>query len=95
MAQHRQLTQPNDPNQDIWSYHELLQINPIVFGDHLVVILQVPLVHISLRMNVYEVYNVLILHPVYRKLFIILEKAHIWHPHLIVIMPIFCQNVTC
>ena len=42
MAQHPQLASPNDPNKDTWSYYNLFQINPIVFDDHLVVILQVP-----------------------------------------------------
>ena len=38
MAQHPQLPLPNDPNKDIWSYHELHQINSIVFDDHLVIV---------------------------------------------------------
>ena len=43
MAQHPHLALPNDPNQDLWSYCKLLQINPVVFHDHLIIILQVPL----------------------------------------------------
>ena len=52
MAQHTELALPNDPNKYISSYYELLQVNPIVFDDHLVVILQVPLID-----KVYKVYN--------------------------------------
>ena len=59
----------NDPNQDIWSYCELLHINPIVFDDHLVITLQVLLVDKFLIMNVYKIYNLLILHPVLQKTF--------------------------
>ena len=44
---------PNDPNQDMWSYYELLNIKLVVFDDHLVVIWQVPLVDKSFIMNVY------------------------------------------
>ena len=44
MAQHPWLPLPNDPNQDMWSYYELLWINPMVLDDDLVNILKVPLV---------------------------------------------------
>ena len=47
----------------LWSYYDLLQINPIVFDAHLVVILQTPLINKSLIMNVHEVYNLPILDP--------------------------------
>ena len=67
MAQYTWLALLNDPNQDIWSYYELLWINPIVFDDFLVSILQVPLVDKSLIMNVYKGYNLLIFHPVLQK----------------------------
>ena len=42
-----------NPNQDISSYYELHQLNQIIFYDHLVIILQVPMVNKSLIMNVY------------------------------------------
>ena len=68
MAQNPKLAFPNGPNQDIWSYYKLLWIHLIVFHDHLVVILQVPLV----IMNVYKVYNLPVLHHVWWKSFDIL-----------------------
>ena len=34
MTQHPQLALSKDPNIDISSYYELLQINPVVFDDH-------------------------------------------------------------
>ena len=67
MAQHPQSALPSDPNQYIWRYYELFQINPIVFDDHLFI--QVPLVDKSLIMNVYKVYNLPILHPTLQKTF--------------------------
>ena len=42
-------------------------VSPVVFDDHLVVILQVPLVDKYLIMNVYIIYNLSILHPVMKK----------------------------
>ena len=39
------------------------------FDDHLVVILQLPIVDKSLIMNIYKVYNLPILHPVLQKTF--------------------------
>ena len=58
---------PNTPDKDIWSYYELLLVSPVDTDEHLVVIIQVPLVDKSLIMNVYEVYHFPILHPVLKK----------------------------
>ena len=52
MAQDPQMALPNGPQQDIWTCYELLQINLIVLDDHLVGILQLPLVDKSHIMNV-------------------------------------------
>ena len=41
MAEQLQLALPNDANQAMMSYYEILQIKPIVFDDHLVLKLQV------------------------------------------------------
>ena len=69
MAQHIPLVLPNDPDKDIWSYYELHWINPMVFADHLVAILPVPLVDKSLVINVYKFYNLPILYPALQKAF--------------------------
>ena len=66
MAQHPPLASPSDPDKDIWSYLELLQVSPFAFDDHLVVILQVPLLEKSLIMNLY---SLPILRPVLKKTF--------------------------
>ena len=69
MAQNPWSALPNYPDEDIWSYYGLLHIYPIVFDDHLVIILQVPLVEKSLIMKAYKVYNLAILHPTLKKVF--------------------------
>ena len=69
LAQHAWIAFPNDPNQDIWSYCKLLWINVVSFDDHLVIILQVPLVSNSLFMNGNKVYNLFILHPTLQNTF--------------------------
>ena len=66
MAKYIQLALSNDPNQDTWSYYEPILINPLVFDDPLVVILQVDK---SLIMNVYKVDDLPMLHPVFQKTF--------------------------
>ena len=53
MAKHPQLALSNNPGEDISSYYEVLQINPMVFDNHFIIILQVPLVNESLIMNIY------------------------------------------
>ena len=53
----------------MWSYYELLWINPVVVNDHLVIILQAPLVEKSLIINVYKVYSLPVLLPVLQKTF--------------------------
>ena len=47
-------------------------MNPIVYDDHLVTILQVPVVDRLLIVNVHKVYNFPILYPVLEKTFNIL-----------------------
>ena len=53
MATYPHLSLPNNPNKDIWSYYELLQVGPIAFDDHSVIVLQGPLVNKSPIINVY------------------------------------------
>ena len=57
----------NDPDEDLWSYYELLEENPIVFNDQLAVILQVALVDKFLFGNVHKAYILPILHPILQK----------------------------
>ena len=54
---------PSDPDVDIWSYHDLLQILPMVIDGHFVVALDIPLVNMHISNLVYKNYNIPILHP--------------------------------
>jgi hypothetical protein len=63
MRTHARLTLPSDPDTHIWDYYELLRVYPVVIGDILVVLLEIPLVDKSLVMNLYRVHNLPMLHP--------------------------------
>ena len=52
-----------DPETNIWSYYGTVKLTPIVLQDYLMLILTVPLVDQSLRMNLYKVHNLPMLHP--------------------------------
>ena len=61
---HARLKLCEDPETNIWSYYGTIKLTPIVLDDYLMLILTVPLVDQSLHMNLYEVYNLPMLHPV-------------------------------
>ena len=52
-----------DPTQNIWTYYNIIKVTPIVMDDYLMVILTIPLINSSLDVNLYKVYNLLMLHP--------------------------------
>ena len=54
---------PEDPDKNIWSYYPITRVTPIVLDEFLVVILQIPLMDKSLKMNLYKVHNLPSLHP--------------------------------
>ena len=51
---HARLKLCEDPESNIWSYYGTIKLTPIVFEDCLMLILTVPLVDLSLQMNLYE-----------------------------------------
>ena len=51
-----------DPETNIWSYCHTVKLTPIVLQDYLILILTVPLVDLSLQMNLYKVHNLPMLH---------------------------------
>ena len=53
-----------DPETNIWSYYGTVMLIPIVLQDYLMLILTVSLVDQSLQMNLYEVHNLPMLHPI-------------------------------
>ena len=60
---HARLKLCEDQESNIWSYYGTIKLTPIVLEDCLMLILTVPLVDQSLYMNLYEIYNLPMLHP--------------------------------
>ena len=58
-----QLMLSEDPTQNIWTYYNIIKVTPIVMDDYLMVILTIPLIDLSLDVNLYKVYNLPMLHP--------------------------------
>ena len=54
MRQNPRLALPYDPDQDIWSYYNIMRVSPIIMDDFLLLILTVPLVDQSLQMDLYK-----------------------------------------
>ena len=52
-----------DPNTNIWNYHTIMKITPVVRNNFLLIILTIPLTNQSLEMDLYKVYNLPALHP--------------------------------
>ena len=52
-----------DPSQNIWTYYNIIKVTPIVMDDYLMVILTIPLIDLSLDVNLYKVHNLPMLHP--------------------------------
>ena len=50
-----------DPETNIWSYYGTVKLTPIVLQVYLMLILTIPLVDQSLRVNIYKVHNLLML----------------------------------
>ena len=69
MKSHPRLELPIDPVNGIWDYYNMIKIHPVVFDDYLMIMLEVPLVDKSLKMDVYQVHNLPILHPMLKKTF--------------------------
>ena len=58
-----QLALSEDPSQNIWTYYNIIKVTPIVMDDYLMVILTIPLIDLSLDVNLYKVRNLPMLHP--------------------------------
>ena len=52
-----------NPTENIWAYYNIIKITPIVLEDYLMVILTIPLIDVSLDMNLYKVHNLPMIHP--------------------------------
>ena len=63
MKRNPRLRLPENPVENIWSYYSLMRVTPVVMENFLAIILTIPLVDISLQMNIYKVHNLPTLHP--------------------------------
>ena len=63
MNRNPRLKLPEDPNLNISNYYTIMKITPIVMDDFLLILLTIPLTDQSLEMDLYKIYNLLILHP--------------------------------
>ena len=63
MKRNPRLRLPEDPNENIWKYYEIIRVQPIVMENFLAIILTLPIIDTSLQMSVYKVHNLPTLHP--------------------------------
>ena len=52
-----------NPTENMWAYYNIIKITPIVLEDYLMVIITIPLIDVSLDMNLYKVHNLPMIHP--------------------------------
>ena len=85
----------DDVNRNILEFYENLRVTQIVMGDFLMVIFTIPLVDKSLQMNLYNVYNLPLLHPdlhvkvtydLEGEYFATLMQAYTWPSHMLLIL---------
>ena len=63
MAHNPRLELPYDPDKEIYKYYTVMKITPVVVGNVMAMLLTIPLIDKSLKMNVYKVHNLPALHP--------------------------------
>ena len=63
MAHNPRLELPYDITTEIYKYYPVMKITPVVVGDVLAMLLTIPLIDKSLKMNVYRVHNLPALDP--------------------------------
>ena len=63
MAHNPQLELPYKIDTDIYKYYTVMKITPVVVGDVMAMLLTIPLIDKSLKMNVYKVHNLPALDP--------------------------------
>ena len=54
---------PEDPETHLWKYYYIARVIPIVTKNYLLIILTMPLIDMSLQMNLYKVHNLPIINP--------------------------------
>ena len=63
MAHNPRLELPHNIDTDIYKYYTVMKITPVVVGDVMAMLLTIPLIDKSLKMNVYKVHNLPALDP--------------------------------
>ena len=63
MAHNPRLELPYNIDTDIYKYYTVMKITPVVVGDVMAMLLTIPLIDKSLKMNVYKVHNLSALDP--------------------------------
>ena len=63
MAHNPRLELPYDITTEIYKYYPVMKITPVVVGDVLAMLLTIPLIDKSMKMNVYKVHNLPALDP--------------------------------
>ena len=63
IRQNARLRLPYDPEQDIFSFYNIMRVTPIIMDNFLIVVLSIPLMDISLKMKIFRVHNLPALHP--------------------------------
>ena len=63
MRSNPRLELPHNPETDIWAYYSIVRVTPVVFDDLLVIVLTIPLLDTSLKMDLYRVHNLPAVHP--------------------------------
>ena len=58
---------PYDPNTDIWSSYDFLQVHPLIFNDTLIIPLVLPLVDNTLHVPLCQVHKVWMLSTMFHK----------------------------
>ena len=78
LRSHPRLKLPVDPRDKLWEYYTYLKIVPVVLDDHLIVVLQIPLVDLSTTFQIYQIYNLPALNPQLRVTFqYVLESQYL------------------
>ena len=69
LASHPKLQLPEDPERNIWAFYPLLRLFPIVLSDHLVLMMDLPLVDRTAKLQVLRAHPYKILAPDIQKAF--------------------------
>ena len=82
-----------DPSQNIWTYYNIIKVTPIVMDDYLMVILTIPLIDLSLDVNLYKVHYHPMLHPNFKFKLYMSSRVFILQPICMACMLLFLRKL--